>query len=281
MTLRELVEKGEARLLHVSGGDAAFEAKQLLLFLLGWDETAFLLRKNETAKDSEAEAYLKLIKQREQNVPLQYILGSWDFYGNTFEVGPGVLIPRPETEDLVSLCLELISPDVRTVIDLCAGSGCIGITLALRTKDCTVYAVEKYPEAFSYLQKNAASLCPERVVAVAGDVKDPALSLPSPDLIVSNPPYIAASLIQTLSEEVKSEPRTALDGGADGLDFYRAIADVWLPRLRPGGWCVVECAEDQTDAVAALFDGFGTTQTHFDIYGKKRFVSLNKLEVSE
>ena len=121
-------------------------------------------------------------------------------------------------------------------------------------------------------------LCPDWVTPVLGDLTDEALaaSFPAADMIVSNPPYIPSAQILSLSEEVQKEPRTALDGGADGLCFYRQIAKLWLPKLKPGGWCIVECAEDQTPMVGTLFSAFGAIESFSDIYKKERFVALRR-----
>lgn len=192
--------------------------------------------------------------RRLQGEPLQYILGEWEFYSLPFEVGPGVLIPRPDTECLVEQALEYLKgrPPQR-IIDLCSGSGAVAVAIAHHAPQCSVTALEKEPEAFGYLERNIRRNHAGNVRAVCADLLDGPRGLGPFDLIVSNPPYIRSKVIDTLEEPVKREPRTALDGGADGLDFYRAILSLWLPALRQGAAAMVEIGYDQAGEVFALF----------------------------
>ena len=166
--------------------------------------------------------------------PLQYVLGEWDFLDSTFAVGPRVLIPRPETEELAQLAIEQVknAGAAPVVWDLCAGSGCIGISIAKACPGAQVYCVEKSTDAFAYLQKNAMPVA--NVRPVLADISGDLTALPKPQVLVSNPPYIPAAVLPTLQPEVLKEPMMALDGGADGLDFYRLIAEKIVPTLASG-----------------------------------------------
>lgn len=206
--------------------------------------------------------------------PLQYILGRWDFFESEFAVGSGVLIPRPETEELVSLalqCAKEVKPSV--IFDLCTGSGCIGISVAKRLPDCTVYCVEKSKGAFQYLKKNAEGV--DNVTPVLADIAEQ-LDLPQADMIISNPPYIKSDVLPTLQKEVQCEPKMALDGGADGLQFYRIINDVWASALKDNGVLLLEIGDDQGDSIREVLTNFKKITVYRDMYGKLRMVKAIK-----
>lgn len=225
------------------------------------------------------------LRRRVSGEPLQYILGEWDFYNLTFKVGEGVLIPRPETEMLCDLALGFLrenfddAPSEKmyemykviygkdatrserytpSVLDLCSGSGCIGTTIAYNFENCKVLEVEKSRKAFEYLKQNIAIYGIKNVTPFLDDVLTGCnhivnSSKVSFDLIVSNPPYIRSDEIPTLQSEVQREPHMALDGGEDGLVFYHAIAERFIPKLRNGGLLLVECGEDQADEIMSIF----------------------------
>ncbi|MCR5151018.1 MAG: peptide chain release factor N(5)-glutamine methyltransferase [Clostridiales bacterium] len=255
-----------------------FEASQLMSFSLGIAPGRLNFIFNDEISPGEAEAFDLAVKRRLTHEPLQYILGEWDFYSKTFKVGKGVLIPRPETEGLVDICLEKLRYiDSPVIIDLCAGSGCIAITLARLLPSSRVFAVEKYDDALFYLNKNISFFSLNNVKAVKGDIFDSslALSLPKADAVVSNPPYISSEDIPLLQKEVKCEPRTALDGGSDGIDFYRAIRSNFS--VNPGGFFAFECGENQSGLICDLFDAYPNKQVYRDIYGVERFVFVERL----
>lgn len=203
--------------------------------------------------NSVVDSFEKKIFERVSGRPLQYILGEWDFFGNLFYVGEGVLIPRPETEMIVEQCDTFISSHKKSVIyDLCSGSGCIGITCAIHNPECEIYLFEKSEQAFGYLLKNVARYNLKNVHTVKCDIFEGVPSIiPFPDVILSNPPYISTSEISFLQREVLREPTIALDGGYDGLDFYRAISNLWIPLIN-NGFVALECGEDQTVDVAQI-----------------------------
>ncbi|MBQ9067379.1 MAG: peptide chain release factor N(5)-glutamine methyltransferase, partial [Clostridia bacterium] len=197
MTYRELCREGVTALTGRFPDTADFIARELLLGVSGLSRADYPLTQNDRCPPPVEGQYRKGILELLNGRPLQYLLGEWDFYGLTFSVGEGVLIPRPETELLVDSVLDyqrLHPGKPLRVLDLCAGSGCIGLTMAHEGPEATVIAVEKSPEAFSYLKKNAAALSMgERYLPVPGDIlEEPAEQLRSLgpfDVLVSNPPY--------------------------------------------------------------------------------------------
>ena len=255
MTISELEKLGSQKLRASGKENSDFDARCLLEFVLNLNPTQYLLNRSEEVDSVCAEKFLSLVERRSNGEPLQYILGKWEFMGLPFYVGEGVLIPRPETEMLVEFALDFLKDKKNpVVIDLCSGSGCIAISVAKHLPNAKVYAVEKSDLAFPYLKKNIWLNCVFNVSAVHGDIFDRTLlSEIKPDLILSNPPYIRSTEIASLQSEVRNEPSMALDGGEDGLIFYREIANGWLDRLGTGGAIAVECAEDQTEDIIRMF----------------------------
>lgn len=216
----------------------------------------------------------KYLWELKEGRPLQYVLGKWDFYESEFCVGEGVLIPRPETEELVELCVKESGKYESPVIyDLCAGSGCIGISIAKKIKGATVYCIEKSREAFRYLEKNAEGL--DNVITILGDIND-SFDLPKADIIISNPPYIKSEDIKNLQSEVLHEPYTALDGGADGLRFYRIINLKWSSYLKENGMLFLEIGNEQGKEIKDVLTNFKDIKIYKDIYKNDRMVTGKK-----
>ena len=278
LTLQGLARYGKAYLARRGVEDADFDARQLLLQLFGIDGTRFLLDGERPVGETEAAAYDALLARRAAGEPLQYILGQWDFYGGTFFVGPGVLIPRQETEQLTELCIRRLGDGKdKIVFDLCAGTGCIGLSVARDCPRAEVYLFEWYDGAFGYLKKNADAFSLPNARLVKADVlRGCPAEIPAPDLIVANPPYIRAEEIPGLPRELSFEPLTALEGGEDGYIFYRAIAEKWLPLLKAHGFAAAECGEGQPETVAELFAPTLDCRTVTDLYGVTRFVAGEK-----
>ena len=282
MTVFELYKFCESELEKNKKADAGTEARLILQKALGLEKTQLILKRDELADVNAIAETQRIIEQRKKNIPLQYILGEWDFYGHTFKVGEGVLIPRPETEELCTAVIERLKKmQAPTVFDLCAGSGCIGITLKKQVVQANVYLVEYFDEALGFLNENRMSLSVARSVpAIKGDVLEGYEKfgfLPRPDVIVSNPPYIKKSELSSLQSEVRCEPSTALDGGEDGLVFYRAFAEKWLPFINEKGFIAVECGETQAEKIASLFSKHSSEITVLkDFNGIDRFVIAGK-----
>ena len=279
MTISELEKLGSQKLRASGKENSDFDARCLLEFVLNLNSTQYLLNRSEEVDSVCAEKFLSLVERRSNGEPLQYILGKWEFMGLPFYVGEGVLIPRPETEMLVEFALDFLKYKKNpVVIDLCSGSGCIAISVAKHLPNAKVYAVEKSDLAFPYLKKNIWLNCVFNVSAVHGDIFDRTLlSDIKPDLILSNPPYIRSPEIASLQSEVRNEPSMALDGGEDGLVFYREIANGWLDRLGTGGAIAVECAEDQTEDIIRMFSEKTQYAEAFnDLSGLPRMVTAIK-----
>lgn len=234
---------------------------------------------------SKAGEFLELVRRYGAGEPLQYLLGKWEFYGLPFFVGPGVLIPRPDTETLAEAALALLKGrDAPLVADLCAGTGCISVTIGAHRPDAKIWAVELSSDAYGYLTRNI-TLNKSSVTPLFGSALDKAFlssALPEGglDLMVSNPPYISAGDMAVLDPLVTYEPATALYGGADGLDFYRALPPLAFSFLKPGGFLALEVGYDQGEAVEALLkaEGFLDIQRMRDLAGMERVVSGRKPE---
>lgn len=278
MTVFELYKTGLLRLQENQVEDAAIDAELLFNDAFGKDKSWRIVHAQDTADEQNAANFLSLIARRLKGEPLQYILGFWSFFGRNFFVGDGVLIPRPETEELVEHALEHLNSNKQQIIyDLCAGSGAIGLTIALEHPDSMVYLFEKYDGAFSFLEKNKTALGVENVKLVKADIlKAPDVSLPKADILLSNPPYIPSAELPTLQKEVQREPQTALDGGADGLYFYRAIRNLWLPQVKTDGWLLFECGNNQAQEIASLFSEVTKKQNVlYDFNAVDRIVEIN------
>lgn len=277
----DLLRQGEQILLEAGNDNPREEARLLFEGETGLDRNRRLWDNINTVDEAVAAAFLAAVDERSKGRPLQYILGQWDFYGRSFFVGEGVLIPRPETEMLVEFALDYLKTNpCAKVLDLCAGSGCIGLTVAAEAPDATVILLEKSPDALKYLQKNKEAFGLTNAHIVAGDLFDgPAsYSIEHADVLLSNPPYIADEQVPLLQAEVRKEPVMALAGGTDGLDFYRAIAAKWLPAVNEGGLIALECGEEQTEAVAGLLAPFcDSVACHRDFQNLPRSVTAKKL----
>ena len=189
---------------------------------------------------------------------MQYATGKAYFMGREYFVGEGVLIPRDDTEVAVNECMKCMTGHER-VIDLCSGSGIIAVTLAKEFPKAEIYAVELENRAFAYLEKNV-KYHGANVNLVHDDIFNENCVEGEFDVIISNPPYICRNIIPDLQSEVRYEPKTALDGGDDGLDFYRCIADKWLKKLKQGGKIILEIGEEQAESVSNLLKVQGITK---------------------
>ena len=281
-TFGELLQQGEKFLFQHGIEDAAFDAKEIVLFASGFNRSAFSLQLCDVTTEDVSLHIQSMLQERANGKPLQYILGEWDFYGNTFVVFPGVLILRPETEELTDIAIRYIKENnCKTIYDVCAGTGCIGLSVAVACPDVQVYLFELYEKPLQCLRENAEKLHLQNVHIVVCDALNPRIEqIPSADVIISNPPYIPADELQSLQKEVLQEPLTALDGGEDGLVFYRALSSRWFCKLNPGGGMFFECAENQPKMIVDLFisqhaeikKAVGVK----DFYGLHRFVIIEK-----
>ncbi len=336
MKTRVLIKEGEYRLSKAGVMDARIDSEELYCFLKGCDRVVLFLNKEQEADKGTEEAYFKLIDTRAARVPLQHITGTQEFMGFEFKVSPEVLIPRQETEILVTEAARTLiderksavhakaqkrgklfrmfsSPPEYDVLDLCCGSGAIGVSLAKICEDISVTASDVSKEALAMAGENARKnradidfVCGDLFAAVkSGDQMDPKAD-PSGssgsdssgrplwpaklqgkgsrvqrfDMIVSNPPYIKRSSIAMLQEEVKShEPMLALDGGEDGLDYYRRIIADAHDYLKSGGWLFMEIGFDQGEALRKMImetDRYSVPEIIHDLAGRDRVVKCRK-----
>lgn len=261
MTLSSLYKEISAVLEKNSIEDGSLEARLILQYVLRFSYSEFLLRSNEDISGENLDRVYSMIERRVCGEPIQYILGEWDFMGYTFKVGEGVLIPRPETEILCEYVCDKIKDITSPVVyDLCSGSGCIGISIKKLCPDADIILVEKSDKALTYLRENCKNLCSGNMpTVIQGDILKPEgfAHLPKADVIVSNPPYIKSEEISALQREVLREPIMALDGGGDGLMFYRVLVNEWSKFLKDDGFMAFECGEDQSEDIKNLFSEIG------------------------
>lgn len=278
MTLGEIYRQGKSALSGAGNEAPAFDADCLFQKAFGLNRQGRVVNSNAPADDTAASDFMGYIAERVSGRPLQYILGKWPFMELELNVGEGVLIPREETELLVHTAAQLLrNVDCPGILDLCAGTGAVALGLASLLPHAVIVAAELYDEAFSYLNRNIKETGYRNVAPLQLDMLNPqsAQLVSELDCIVSNPPYVEKEMISTLQTEVRQEPRTALDGGTDGLDFYRAIARIWLPKLKPGGVAAVEVGEGQAVAVSELLGkaGLAQIQIHRDFNEIERVVA--------
>lgn len=265
--------------------DADFDSLCLIGHIFNADRTALILHGDNLADGALCRRFFASIEERKTGKPLQYIIGKWNFMGFDFLVGEGVLIPRDDTEAAAEKALELAKVfDKPKIIDLCSGSGAIAITLGKLIPEAEVTALELSDDALFYLKKNIELNAAGNVTAVKGDVLEDHKLFPdgSFDIIVSNPPYIVTKQIDELQRELAFEPRMALDGGEDGLFFYREITAKWKTKLRSGGYLVYETGEDEHEAVRddMIKHGFENVGYVLDLQGYKR-VTFGKLKTHQ
>lgn len=275
MTIFEAYNKTKKELAAAGIEDYVFEAKQILRHITGFSNVQIISNPHKKLSLFEENNLTAIIKQRLIRYPLQYIIGEWGFYGGNFKVGPGVLVPRADTETLIDIALKFLKDRENSqVCDLCTGSGCIGITVAREKSDSFVTAVEKYEEALRYARENAKLNGTENIEFISGDVFEGAGAEKQYDLILSNPPYIPPEEMKEISPEAKFEPETALLGGEDGLDFYRAIIKGYKASLVDGGMMAFEVGMGEAEAVAELMknQGFCDIGTRQDAAGIERVV---------
>ncbi len=281
MTLEDLLKEGIRQLMEVQAPEAKLDAQMLLQEAFGLDMVHFLMNRRKPLEDSQTvqraiEAYKEMIQKRCKRIPLQYILGTQEFMGLTFEVNCHVLIPRQDTETLVETVLEEQKGKNKKVLDLCTGSGCIAVSLAALGGYKEVTATDLSQEALKVAKRNADHLLGENYLCLRqGDLFHALLPGETYDILTCNPPYIPTEIIKELQPEVRNyEPFMALDGHGDGLEFYRQIADQVRDWLNPSGSIYLEIGYDQANAVSSLLEkaGFDNIKIIKDAPGLDRVV---------
>lgn len=264
-TLSQLyLEARRAFLTQEDDQTASLLARDLLCFATGKTREQVIAQREMYASEESCFTMAQAVTRVLSGEPLAYVLGQWDFYGMTLYVDKNVLIPRDDTCAVTALAIKqaLFLDQTPRILDLCTGSGCIGLVIAHRVKDAKVTLADISKDALAVAKKNVTTQkLTGRVSIIQADaMKPPAPFLGKFDLIVSNPPYITTEEMSQLDHSVKDfEPHLALHGGDDGLDFYRAIAANFCLALKPGGYLCFEFGMGQGDAVCAVLEENGYT----------------------
>ncbi len=283
-TVRALLQVTAGYLEGKGVESARLNAERLLADVLGLTRIELFMQHDRPVLGDELDRYRDLVRRRAAGEPLQTILGETEFYSRAFKVEPGVFIPRPETERLVEIAARMLAPGDRSMlapvaVEVGTGTGIIAVSLALEVPRLVVWATDINPQAAELARHNAHRHGVDgRVTVLDGSRFDP---LPERlrggvDLLVSNPPYVRSGDIAGLAVEVRGhDPHTALDGGADGLVFYRALAAGLGQWVRPGGAVALEIGDDQGEAVPGILAASGVVelQVHQDYAGRDRVVT--------
>ena len=281
LTYRQMCHNGAAILADAGITDAEYDSFALLEYITGMDRTAYILNGSKSVPEDIAERYDAVIDRRSSHIPLQHITGQAWFYGRGFNVNSDVLVPRQDTEVLVSEALKVINAK-DSVLDMCTGSGCIIITLALEKKLGRALGADISEAALKVASDNREKLGADDVTFVKSNifsdinVNDAELF----DVIVSNPPYIATGEIETLTEEVRiHDPYIALDGLDDGLHFYREITQQSMNYIKSGGWLLYEIGCTQAHDVSDIMSEYGYSNIKVikDLAGLDRVVMGQRL----
>ena len=272
----------DARRLFMAREDpqsASLLARNLLCHVTGKTQEEVIAHRDHPADEATCNAMAHAVCRIMQGEPLAYVLGQWDFYGMTLHVDKNVLIPRDDTCAVTALAIRqgLFLNAAPRILDLCTGSGCIGLAIARRVKDAKVTLADISKEALAVAKKNIMEQkLSGRVACFQADaLKEPAPFLGKFDMIVSNPPYITTKEMEELPHSVKAfEPHLALHGGGDGLRFYRAIAENYCKALKPGGYLCFEFGMGQGNDVCEILElnGYSVLERTKDYNDRERAV---------
>ena len=262
--LRELYLDGCKNLESISEESAPFEVFQLIEKAFGINKSGYFIHSEDEVDEKSAEKFKEMLLRRKNHEPLQYILGEWEFYGLPFKVGEGVLVPRGDTEIIAETAINYINKNnFKNMIDLCSGSGALAIAIAKNTDLEKVDAVELSKKAFSYLLQNIElNEAQNKITAYNTDIFTFENQIKY-DVVVSNPPYIPTKDIEELSQEVKQEPFMALDGGLDGLYFYRKISELYFDKINTNGMLFFEIGINQLEDVSKIMKEIGYKEINF------------------
>jgi release factor glutamine methyltransferase len=279
LTVNEALHLGRQTLAAVPDPDV--DATALLAHVTEMERMTLRLNARQTLTAEQEERYRSLLLLRAARQPLQYLLGTQYFYGRLFHVDERVLIPRQETETLCEKAIAFLADagNAPRALDICTGSGAIAVTLRLECPQTLVTATDLSADALAVAGENALTNGAD-IRFLQGDLLTPVMGEQF-TLITCNPPYIISADCETLQPEVLREPRLALDGGADGLDFYRRLAKDAPACLLPGGWLMVEVGYGQATDVAALFSACGAftgVEVIRDLYCMERIVSVRRVD---
>jgi len=259
------------------------EAELLISHVLGCKRLDLYLRFDQPLKETELSLIRQFLKQRSAHEPVQHIIGRTEFYGSPFICDNRALIPRPDTEILVETVIETIkSAGLSSILDIGSGSGCIPIVLVKNTTATRIAAIDIWPDAIALATENAElNGVLDKIIFAVSDIFKPFRVKEKFDIVVSNPPYIALSEMASLDSEVQNfEPQNALTDGADGLSFYRRLAEIAPAAIKSGGWLMVEIGYRQAEAVEEIFNRsaiFNQISVIKDYGGQNRVVKAQLL----
>ena len=277
MTIKQALLTTREKLKEMGKEDAYLQAKRLLSFVLKKSENDCIIHQEENITEQEIEKIDQYLAQMQEGRPIQYITKEQEFMGLPFYVDENVLIPQPDTEILVEEVMSLYPKEsLLTILDLCTGSGCIGISLAKYFANSRVYLSDISKEALSIAEKNGQKNDIDNIQILQSNLFH---NIPKElDVIVSNPPYIPSKEIPFLPEEVQKEPRIALDGGIEGLDFYQKIIRESSKFLKDKGYLCLEMGYDQKEKIANLLENTDNFETY---YIKKDLAGIDRVVVAQ
>ena len=279
MSLAALLAKAASDFEAAGIESAQVDAELIAAFVLQTTRGALqaqLLVADLALTNDQAAQFAAFATRRSAREPLQHLTGQAHFRNITLKVGKGVFVPRPETEFVTGLAIDDVKArglDEPIVVDLCAGSGAIGLAIANELPNARVFGVEKSEDAIAFTRENYAAIAPTNATVVLGDMADAFEELnASVDFVISNPPYIPAEMVPIYPEVALHDPALALYGGADGLELIRVVSQVAKRLLKPGGGLAIEHADMQAEQVRQLLlnDGWSLVQTHQDFNGRDR-----------
>jgi release factor glutamine methyltransferase len=276
-TLNDLYIELRKKLKQAGIEQPEFEAREIVRVLVGKDKNSLMREIHQYVGDRTADNAFAQADKRIAGVPLAYVLGQWDFFGVTLEVNPDVLIPRSDTEILAGAAIAYLrdsAPDGR-LLDLCCGSGCVGLAAVSRLPRLSIILADNSPRALEVARRNASGFHGVITIAEVDALLPPPPTLGEFDVIASNPPYVTDAEYESLDKSVKEhEPAGALRGGPDGLTYIRAIVENWHDALKPGGYLMLETGHTQAEQTARLLEERGFTEVviHKDLRDLNRVV---------
>jgi len=279
-TYNDIYLKVRKKLKNAGIEASEFEARMIVAHCAGRTREELLIMSNIFATDPDIKRKIESsLERRLDGEPLAYVLGEWEFYSLPLIVNENVLIPRIDTEVLAQETISMLKRKVwkTRLLDLCAGSGCIGLAVAANVPNCRIVMIDSSEKALAVCRQNMIKTnLSKHITAMDADIlKKPPAILGEFDVIVSNPPYIPTADIETLDKSVRDyEPRMALDGGEDGMDYMRAIIGNWSRLLKRGGHLALECGHDQAAAVRYIMkqNEFSDIKTYKDTLGIERVI---------
>ncbi len=274
LTIKENLEYAIKKLKENDIEECSLKAKLLLSYVLIKPKEFLIINEEKNLSEAEQEKFNRLLEQMIDNVPLQYLVNKQEFYGIEFFINENVLIPQPDTEILVEEVINISNREnKKEILDMCTGSGAIAIALSKNIKNANIIATDISDKALEIAKKNDKE---NKVNFIKSDMFEN-LKNKKFDVIVSNPPYIKTDIIKTLSKEVQKEPMLALDGGKDGLNFYRIIINDADKHLNSNGYLCLEIGDDQKEEIIQLLK----QKKYKEIYSKKDLSGNDRIVVAK